>query len=249
MAYKNPEVIKHFPPQYIIGKQVDDLKEIAVEEHELVTVKLYEVKNEWMYSNPTGMFNLSLPDKAVKNANYRIITYQEHKESLAENNDAAAEKAPEPEYPINTTVFVDPLLLRVEVLNKVGKTLKVGINIKKDGEEDANVRLPVGGIKVKVFSGMTDASLAGILQKINPTKPFGKFTLEIEAQYAVKSFSKSNINSDSADGVYVTSGVGTGTSTWNDNYAEAVSHQGTTGNPFFVTGSSMMNQGRRQGIS
>ena len=30
MAYKNDEVIKHFPPQYIIGKQVDEVKEVAV---------------------------------------------------------------------------------------------------------------------------------------------------------------------------------------------------------------------------
>ena len=43
LAYKNEEVIKHFPPRYIIGKQVDDQKEIAVKENEHVTVKLYEV--------------------------------------------------------------------------------------------------------------------------------------------------------------------------------------------------------------
>lgn len=55
-------------------------------------MKLIEVKNEWMYSNPTGMFNLSVPDKPMKNSNYKTITYEEHKQSLAENSDAAAEK-------------------------------------------------------------------------------------------------------------------------------------------------------------
>ena len=43
MAFTNDEVIKHFPPQYIVGKQVDEMKELAVQEHELVTVKLFEV--------------------------------------------------------------------------------------------------------------------------------------------------------------------------------------------------------------
>ena len=66
MAYRNPEVIAHFPPQYIVGKQVDEMTEIAVQEHELVTVKLMEVKNEWMYSNPTGLYNLSVPEKALR---------------------------------------------------------------------------------------------------------------------------------------------------------------------------------------
>ena len=64
MAYKNPEVIKHFPPQYIIGKQVGEPKEIATGAHELVSVKLYEIECEWMFSNPTGNFNLSVPEVA-----------------------------------------------------------------------------------------------------------------------------------------------------------------------------------------
>ena len=42
------------------------MTEIAVQEHELVTVKLIEVKNEWMYSNPTGLYNLSVPEKALR---------------------------------------------------------------------------------------------------------------------------------------------------------------------------------------
>ena len=37
------------------------MKEIAVKEHDLVTIRLFEVATEWMYSNPTGRFNLSIP--------------------------------------------------------------------------------------------------------------------------------------------------------------------------------------------
>ena len=89
MAYKNEEVIKHFPPQYIIGKQVDEMTEVAVKEHELVTVKLMEVKNEWMYSNPTGLYNLSIPEKALRTTSggVYVVTYEEHKRNLA--NDTA----------------------------------------------------------------------------------------------------------------------------------------------------------------
>ena len=77
MAYKNDEVIKHFPPQYIVGKQVDEMTEVATKEHELVTVKLLEVKNEWMYSNPTGLYNLSVPEKALRTSTgFQIVTYQ-----------------------------------------------------------------------------------------------------------------------------------------------------------------------------
>jgi len=242
MAYKNPEVLPHYPPQYIIGKQVDEAREIAVHEHELVTVRLYEVKNEWMYSNPTGMFNLSLPDKAHKDSNYKIVTYAEYKENLAVNNDTAAEKASGSEFQIELKPNVDPVLLRLEVLNKAGKTLKVDACITS--EDDANVSLPFGGTRTKVYSGMTDATLAGIFQKINPSKPFGKLTLQVDAQFAVKAYTKSNITASNGIGEYVSSGVGTGTADWNDSYAEAVSNQGST-QPFFVTGSSLVGQGRR----
>ena len=41
MAFKHLEVIPHFPPQYIVGKQVEpEPKDIAVKEHELVTIRL-----------------------------------------------------------------------------------------------------------------------------------------------------------------------------------------------------------------
>ena len=66
MAYKNPEVIKHWPPKYIVGRAVGEPVEIAKEEHALVHVKLEEITCEWMYSNPTGNFNLSATHKPLK---------------------------------------------------------------------------------------------------------------------------------------------------------------------------------------
>jgi len=33
-----------------------------------------------MYSNPTGLFNLSLPEKLMRTKNYTFISYQQFKE-------------------------------------------------------------------------------------------------------------------------------------------------------------------------
>ena len=40
MAYTNDAVIKHFPPRYIIGRQIGAPKEIAVGKHELINIRL-----------------------------------------------------------------------------------------------------------------------------------------------------------------------------------------------------------------
>ena len=70
-SYKNDEVIQHFPPQTIIGKQVDaTVVNIAMEEKDDVTVKLQEIKCEWKYSNPTGEFNLAATEKAQMRNHY-----------------------------------------------------------------------------------------------------------------------------------------------------------------------------------
>jgi len=76
MGFEHEDVINHFPPQLIIGKQVGEEKVILVEENENVIVRLVEVDCEWMYSNPTGLFNLSIPDKAYRTVNYSVMTYE-----------------------------------------------------------------------------------------------------------------------------------------------------------------------------
>ena len=84
MAYKHPEVLPHWPPQLIIGKHLGE-EEIQVEGNDLINIRFIEVKNEWMYSNPTGMFNLSLPSKPLgTNPNNNLTTtYAEHKQEMA----------------------------------------------------------------------------------------------------------------------------------------------------------------------
>jgi hypothetical protein len=82
MGYEHPEVIPHFPPQIIVGKQIGEDKVLMTEENESVIVRLVEIECEWMYSNPTGLFNLSVPDRALRLPNYQVATYEQFKNSF-----------------------------------------------------------------------------------------------------------------------------------------------------------------------
>lgn len=79
MAFEHEDVLTHYPPQLIIGKQVGEERVIMMEENDSVIVRLIEVDCEWMFSNPTGLFNLSIPDKAWRTPNYSVVTYEQYK--------------------------------------------------------------------------------------------------------------------------------------------------------------------------
>jgi hypothetical protein len=76
----HPEVCKDWPPHYICGKQVTDTKTaVATYEDEFCKLELMALSCEWNYSNPTGMFNLSLPEKLFRMPNYTHISYKQYK--------------------------------------------------------------------------------------------------------------------------------------------------------------------------
>jgi hypothetical protein len=80
LALQSEEVIQHYPPQLIIGKQTGEDKEYLVcDEDPLVKVSLIEVACEYNYSNPTGWFNLSLPHIEVKTHSYTTMSYAQFK--------------------------------------------------------------------------------------------------------------------------------------------------------------------------
>lgn len=86
LAYKNPDVIKYFPPQLIIGKQVgDDVEHLVFDEDPNVKVSIFEVSNEYNYSNPTGFFNISLPHIEAKTTMYQTMSYTQFKRQIMEN--------------------------------------------------------------------------------------------------------------------------------------------------------------------
>lgn len=68
---ENPEVIKHFPPQLIVGKQVADERLVFEDDKDpLVKVEIFELDCEYGYSAPTGMFNLQVPHVEVRASAY-----------------------------------------------------------------------------------------------------------------------------------------------------------------------------------
>lgn len=88
--HSHPEVIKHWPPQVLVGKAIsDDKKTLALYEDSYVKVELLEVSCEYMYGNPTGVFNLSLPEKLMRTKNYTYISYAQFKEYQQQNMENA----------------------------------------------------------------------------------------------------------------------------------------------------------------
>ena len=56
---QNPGVIRHYPPQLIVGKQVEEDREVYLnDEDPLVRVQIFELDCHYAYSAPTGLFNL-----------------------------------------------------------------------------------------------------------------------------------------------------------------------------------------------
>lgn len=74
------DVLPSYPPAYLVGPTTDDAPQVLMtQETEMVTVTLEEVSCEYMYSNPQGYFNISVPDKLWRNSSYQTISYQSYK--------------------------------------------------------------------------------------------------------------------------------------------------------------------------
>lgn len=48
-------------------------------EDDFCTVSLMEVSCEYIYGNPTGVFNLSLSERLMRTKNYTFISYSQFK--------------------------------------------------------------------------------------------------------------------------------------------------------------------------
>lgn len=81
---QSSEVIRHFPPQLIVGKQVAEEREVFVyDEDPFVKLQIFELDCEYAYSAPTGMFNLQLPHIEVRASAYQTQSYEEYKRAQA----------------------------------------------------------------------------------------------------------------------------------------------------------------------
>ena len=81
MGYRHPEVIAHWPPQFIVARQTAQPSLTQVIMTDKVSIKFQEIECEWQYSNPTGIFNLSCVSKPYKQRMHdRPLYYKKMKE-------------------------------------------------------------------------------------------------------------------------------------------------------------------------
>lgn len=129
---------------------------------------------EYMFSNPTGLFNLSIPKKEMRTKNYQVITYEMHKRVM--------HQGPQEDVKIETRDWEElkqenDVLLKIVSENKSTFIVKVQVRILAEDEATCNVRLPKSTINAKLMRG--DSKVMLHLQKIDPTKPFGQLKIEI----------------------------------------------------------------------
>ena len=171
---EHDEVIKHYPPQYIVGKQVgEDGNVLETFENESVLVQLVEVTCEYIFSNPNGNFNLSLPDKLMRTKNYTNISYVQYKLLLAKN--AGLQPQPYETRDWAHDHIEGAVILKLLVQSKISSSLKVSVVVSNENDQP-NVFLPETPFKETIFSG--DSRAIAHFVKIEPMKDWGgKFTL------------------------------------------------------------------------
>ena len=193
MAYKNPEVIKHFPPQLLVGRQIGEMTGVGIKSQDEVTVTLCEIQADWKYSNPTGTYNLSIVDKPFyKKTEYKTITYEQYKmnklsneEKLElESDEEDVEKEVKEAEPFEGKKWhVDkntgPVLLQLVI--EANKKCVVNCRLKVADNETKNVNLPISTITKKFFTKKTEESF--IFTKIDPSKAgWGDIEIDLEVK-------------------------------------------------------------------
>lgn len=73
-------VIANKPISYVLGKHTEDeeVENVEVLGSPQVDVKVFVEKTEYLESNPTGDFNLSITQKQKKVGSYQQVSYQQH---------------------------------------------------------------------------------------------------------------------------------------------------------------------------
>lgn len=189
--YEHDEVVKHFPPQFIVGQQVGEESTLVLSfENDFVRVELREIQCEFMYSNPTKYFNLSLPDKLMRTKNYTYMSYANFKSYRAalETGKAIVQGTEAVEQPLEVRSWEEfhqkgNVVLQVLAQSKVkGGSLKVevSLDIKPEEGKTANVvNLPISSLKETIYSG--DARAMAHFLKAEPNKDWqGKWSINVK---------------------------------------------------------------------
>ena len=154
---------------------------------EQVTVQLLEVTNEWMYSNPTGLFNLSTADKAMRTGGgFAQMTYEQYKNiqtgASTQNEEPDAEvDVQEPTIDLQNALKRGAVLLRVQLLSRCDKMRKVYVTLKVENNERKNVNFPLSRTSKCIFNNGNETIF--VFQKIDPTKEgWGDISMEVTAK-------------------------------------------------------------------
>lgn len=175
-------VLVSYPPAYLVGPICPEVAPnvLLTKDHELAKVAIEEVTCEYMYSNPQGLFNMSLPDKMWRDPkSYRQLGYTSWKIQNLTDEERAQGGADQ----IRTKVWdiqrlEAPVLLRVMVKSKATRMCRVGIKLTVADNERKNVRFPIGEMKENLFSN--DGKQAFVFQKIDPSKEgWGDIDVEV----------------------------------------------------------------------
>ena len=136
-----------------------------------------------MYSNPTGIFNLSIPDRALRLPNYSVATYEQYKNSLKKQEAPQEQGEPDVEQP-EGKVEEEPeplvvkdwikdhhsgfVVLKVMCQSKLSSMFAISVKLEAENNANKNVNLPISGFRDNLFSG--DEKAIGHLVKIDPSK-------------------------------------------------------------------------------
>jgi len=155
-----------------------------------------------MFSNPTGLFNLSLPDKLMRTKNYQFLSYSQFKSMQANNSEERAEEAAgeDNQNLIQIRNWEDAkreaaCIIRIELNNKTASILKVKVILKAKGK--TNIVLPTTPFECLLYKN--DSKILAHLMKIDPTLPLGEIEVELSSvPYKANSSSTTSYVGDSS---------------------------------------------------
>jgi hypothetical protein len=87
-----------------------------------------------MHSNPTGFFNLSLPEKLMRTQNYSYISYAQYKSHLRDQEQSAddgvsSSDAADVTKDWQTDGSIAPVLIAMQLESKVKSMIKVSVSV------------------------------------------------------------------------------------------------------------------------
>jgi len=149
-------------------------------------VTLEEVTIDYMYSNPEGQFNLSVPHKMRKNANFVSESYHSYRIMQMRTNEGfTGPKAQAMDLIKCKTWDTDkksgPAMLTLNIKNKANLQTRCTIRLFVDDNERKNVVFPCTELKDMVFGSETKQSYHFL--KIDPSKDgWGDIGVEVSSK-------------------------------------------------------------------